>query len=130
MDYNSLTLLTGRLDNIEKELNKTNDIFNRLVKQNIYLSKKLFGDIEVDGKFDEHPEETYYYTSSLDNDTPTNITIHGPGTYNNRCAIKELNRPTWAGDLKAWKVFDKLTNVIEKIPNIKYKKIDEYNIIE
>lgn len=136
--YNTVLV---KVDNIEKQIRVTNELMNDIVKQNILLSKKIFDGLEKyecdvappqENNNNNKSVDTYYSTATLTlgENEMQNIIIHGPGTYNNRSLIKKLNRPEWDNDLKAWKIYDKVSVLVESIPSITYKKLVEYTIIE
>ena len=112
------TTIFKELEEINKKLSSFIEINESLVKQNIKLSEELYGKVKLPSSPEQGKKELYY--CKLDE---VYNGIHGPGTFDNKPAIKTLTNAEWDKTLKAWKVTAPFKDIITKLPHISLKEL-------
>lgn len=106
--------LFRELQEINTKLSGLIEINDALVKQNLKLSEELYGKVKLPPSPIPDCKKELYYCNL---DEIYNL-IYGPGTFDNKPAIKTLINATWDQQLKAWKVTSSLEDIKAKFPDI------------
>ena len=108
------------LQEINTKLSGLIEINYELVKQNLKLSEELYGKVKLSSSSETTNVKKDLYYCSLDE--LYNL-IHGPGTFDNKPAIKTLTNATWDQSLKAWKVMSSVEDIKVKFPDILFRDL-------